>query len=130
MVSPIGGINYVNRRNEKKQMVVHSCNTPKDISRGSMPLKRIQHEVDKQRSLRNITNIFQSRPSLPRKKRRCNNSLPTIFSSLPAPDDGIYYKPKEVVYLHQKIESHKLSRNRLVTYLINKKLVPVQKSNI
>ena len=110
-------------------MVVHSCNTPKDTSRGSMPLKRIQHEVDKQRSLRNITNIVQSRPSLNRKKRRCNNSPPTI-SCLPAPDNGVYYKPKEVVYLHQQTESHKFSLNCLVKYLINKKLVPVQKTTI
>ena len=130
LMSPIGGVNYIHRRNEQKQKLECSTSSKSKISyKKSSPLKRIEQAV-KKRALQTITNTAAKRPSIPRKKKKNVLPLQSVFSTIPSPNNGIHYKPKEVIDVYKSLQCKKVSRSRLASHLITNNLVPVQRTAI
>ena len=87
ILSPIGGLNYVDQQNQKEMR--RQVNTMKNNTYNKcLPIKRL--ELIK----RPAQPISQMRPI---RKKQKKTKLPTAFSHLPPPDDGIFYKPKEII---------------------------------
>ena len=127
-VSPIAGLNYIHQRKEQKRKsdaVEISKNSNLINNRKSSPLKRIESR----RVLKDVSNIVpvpKSRASLPRTKKM-KMSLPTLKSRIPEPEDGLEYKPLELINIAKNTD-RSISRGRLIKYTIDNKLIPVNRA--
>ena len=80
--------------------------------------------IESRKFLKDVSNIVpvpKSRASLPRTKKK---SLPTLKSRIPEPEDGLEYKPHELIKIANQTDKT-ISRNRLIKYLIENQLIPV-----
>ena len=109
-VSPIAGLNYIHQRKEQKRKrdAVNIIKKSNLIDcRKNSPLKRIESR----KFLKDVSNIVpvpKSRASLPRTKKK---SLPTLKSRIPEPEDGLEYKPHELIKIANQTDKT-ISRNR------------------
>ena len=121
LLSPIGGLNYVDQQNQKEMR--KQINTMKNNTyHKCLPMKRLELV----RRPAQPTN--QMRPI---RKKQKTTKLPTAFSHLPPPDDGVFYKPKEIIDIYKTmIKKRKIPQTRFAQHLITNALVPVKKTAI
>ena len=75
-----------------------------------LPIKRL--EIIKRPA--QPTNLMR-----PIQKKQKTTKLPTTFSHLPPPDDGVFYKPKEIIDIYKTmIKKRKISQTRFAQHLI------------
>ena len=61
------------------------------------------------------------------RKKQKTTKLPTAFSHLPPPDDGIFYKSKEIIDIYNTmIKKRNIPQTRFAQHLITNALVPVK----
>ena len=128
LVTPIAGLNYIHARNEKKRKSeMKEMESHKRKSKKSSPLKRIESIVFGRKPLQTITNSNIPRLLVPRAAKK--TVIPTIFSSIPKPANGLQYQPCKVINIVERLPKS-ISRSRIIAHLLDNNLVPVKRTAI
>ena len=134
-LSPIAGSCYVHNIDERKRREdareeLRVVSKSKRI-RMTSPLKRIENST--KHVLADITNTCKpsSNTSHTRRVQPKNLfNLPTITSSLPPPANRIEYQPLEVLSLITPHPKGSNARSKIISHLLEDKLVPVNRSAV